>query len=57
MSYSSMIQMIERDKVIERDKKQVDEARKNLMEKGMTAKIALKKIKRTIAKAVKEKLN
>ena len=57
MSQRSMYRIIQRDKIMRRDHKQIEEAKRNLLKKGFSLKEATLRIKKAIMKAVKEKIN
>ena len=56
MSSKAMLNMMQRDKVLRRDAKEVGEARKRLVAGGLDSKKALKKIKKVISKEIKGKM-
>ena len=57
MSQRAMYRMIQRDKIMRRDRRQIEVARKNLLKKGFSIKEATRRIKKAIMEAVKEKIN
>lgn len=57
MSQASMYRMIHRDKIMQRDRQQIEEAKRKLLKKGFSIKEATRRIKKAVMQAVKEKIN